>query len=287
MSKMVVIYHKADFDGIFCYQIAKKHFGDDARYIGWDYGDPVPEISANEWVYMMDVSIDELMSHPRLVWIDHHKTAMDKYYAKVNEAHCIDGVAACRLAWQFFLDDDDALPTKQDFIDRKVIEPYAVRLAGEFDVWDKRDPCADMFQYGLKATKLNDDLWERLLRDGYNTEEGIDDVLDAGMVAQIYADNQNADIIKAQGFTVHFEGKCFLALNTARCNSLAFLAGIDPVHDGCLSFNWTGEHWRVSLYGVPDKPELDFSPIAAKYGGGGHRQACGFITDTLPFLNKV
>lgn len=37
--KTVVIYHRADFDGLFCREIARKFLGDQAEYIGWDYGD--------------------------------------------------------------------------------------------------------------------------------------------------------------------------------------------------------------------------------------------------------
>jgi hypothetical protein len=48
-EKTVVIYHRADFDGIFCYQIAKKFLGtENVTYIGWDYSDPEPG-KAHPW----------------------------------------------------------------------------------------------------------------------------------------------------------------------------------------------------------------------------------------------
>lgn len=39
-----VIYHSADFDGIFCREIARKFIGnEDVNYIGWNFGDaPIP-----------------------------------------------------------------------------------------------------------------------------------------------------------------------------------------------------------------------------------------------------
>ena len=60
-------------------------------------------------------------------------------------------------------------------------------------------------------------------------------------------------------------------------------------HDALLKFNWTGLYWDVSLYHAKHRTDLDLSLIAAKYGGGGHRGACGFRIGnlsgpaTLPF----
>jgi hypothetical protein len=63
-----------------------------------------------------------------------------------------------------------------------------------------------------------------------------------------------------------------------------FTAGLKPEHDACLGFNWTGKNWRASLYHAPGKEHHDLSLIAVKHGGGGHRGACGFVADKLPFL---
>ena len=71
------------------------------------------------------------------------------------------------------------------------------------------------------------------------------------------------------------------ALNIARSNSMVFAAAIRPDHDGCLSYYYDGAKWRFSLYSVPGK-EYDFSVIAKKYGGGGHRGASGFTLPALP-----
>jgi len=49
---------------------------------------------------MLDISIPGLMMHQDLIWIDHHKSAMEKW-DNGPEGYRIDGVAACRLAWQW------------------------------------------------------------------------------------------------------------------------------------------------------------------------------------------
>lgn len=291
---IIVIYHRADFDGLFCREIAKKFIGDRADYIGWDYGDLPPVIPAGVCsIYILDLSVPGLMADGRVIWIDHHKSAIETY-GGWRPGYCIDGVAACRLTWQWFAnmpggpESYDQLPQKQAYLDRLVAEPLAVRLAGEYDIWDKRDPRADLFQHGLRSCDLTA-LWPRLLDD---SEGGAGDQLVAELLAHgeglAYAKrHENESIIRSHGFTVQFEGLTFLACNAARYNSHLFTAGLRPEHDGCLGFNTDGKKWRVSLYGVPGKPEIDFSAIAKRYGGGGHKQACGFEVETLPFSKEA
>lgn len=312
----VVIYHKADFDGIFSREIAKLYFKETADYVGWDYGDTLPTIGAYvREIYMIDISIDGMMDDPRLVWIDHHKSAMDKFSPSIHGFR-IDGVAACRLAWQWFFtynngrnplaESDKILPGRQAFVDRKVWEPISVRLAGEYDIWDKRDPRAELFQHGLRSMDIEPH-WAQILSTKNPTISEIEALSDVGQTGMIEPDGtmppaivwqlleqgralqyaktkENDGIAKQFGFTIEFEGLTFLAINAARYNSFLFTAGLKPEHDGCFGFNFDGKQWRVSLYGVPGKLDVDLAKIALKYGGGGHKQACGFKIEKLPFL---
>lgn len=120
MSKTTVVYHRADFDGLFCREIAKK-FLPDAELIGWDYGDPKIPFPNEGTVYVLDLSpecfsnwTESPEGHKRLVWIDHHKTALEKFEVqhKFGAGYRIDGVAACRLAWQWFTHPDSPFNAK-------------------------------------------------------------------------------------------------------------------------------------------------------------------------------
>ena len=278
MKKIFVIYHRADFDGIFCREIARKFLGDQADYVGWDYGDGVPVVPPEvETVYMLDISIAGLMDDPRLIWIDHHKSAIETFNPAIA-GYRIDGVAACRLAWQWFtfVAAGGPLPTKEHYVERLVNEPLAVRLAGEYDIWDKRDPRAELFQHGLRSQPFTEPTWRVLLCDDAEAEVG--GLLERGEAIQYAKTQENAGIITSYGFTVKFEGLTFLACNHARFNSHLFAAGIKPEHEALLGFNYDGQNevWRISLYHAPGHEHHDLSAIAKKYGGGGHRGACGF-----------
>lgn len=310
MNKTTVIYHRADFDGLFCREIARK-FLPEAELIGWDFADDPLQVPKGKF-YVMDLPLDvtfggksgafnmgllEAEQQGDLVWIDHHASAI-KSHSPQTTGYRIDGVAACRLAWQWFtneiankvMSDASYLPEKPAFVSRSVSEPWAVQLAGEYDIWDKRNPDAELFQYGLCSRDLTNErwgdqsIWEVLLSDDSMNRACVRDLLVSGKYLQYAKTEENASIIKDIGFDLKWEGLNFLACNAARYNSHLFTAGLKPEHDACFGFKWTGKDWSVSLYHAPSMEHHDLSLIASKYGGGGHRGACGFRTNKLPFL---
>ena len=303
MNHTLVIFHRSDLDGLCCEAIARKAFGEQGvTYLGWEYNDPVPDLSLYPTVYLLDISlpIEVMKQHAdRLIWIDHHQTAIEALKGTFIRGYRIDGVAACRLAWQWFLKvQRDAmgmvwlLPDKTQFVDRMAVEPYAVQLLGEYDIWDKRNPDTDIFQLGMLAEQSP--RWDLIFQLGRLTEdirgarggpEGafeVERIIDRGRAIQAFTEVQNAKIATERGFDLRWEGLFFRVLNTARSTSLTFKAALRPEHDGCLSYFWNGRKWIFSLYGVPGKGDVDLSVVAAKHGGGGHKQACGGSFTVLP-----
>lgn len=299
-----VIYHSADYDGIFCREIARK-FVPDVELIGWNFGDAILSIPNNPEVttYVMDLPIDKvfglhfenidivdngLLPWSNLVWIDHHKSSIESHPGNIL-GYRIDGVAACRLAWQWFRTGQNKrtnriqLPDKEEYTGRDIEEPLAVRLAGEYDVWDKRDPDADVFQYGLRCQDGDFDWNELLCMHG---TPYVDDLLKGGKWAQAYAQKMDADLVKYKSYRLKWDGLDFLVLNTGRFNSLTFSALDVPEtgHDALMGYMFNGKVWTVSLYHAKHRTDLDLSEIAKKYGGGGHRGACGFTCKTLPWM---
>ena len=316
--KNIVIYHSADYDGILSgeairFWLEKTHHTEGlpvgVQMVGWDYGRPVPEKDDRgvdldyrlaDRIYIVDLSVDELMQRDELfgkiVWIDHHTSAIDKWASTPFEGVRVDGVAACRLCWQYGMHyyfslkgvSSHKLPTKDLYTDRLVDEPLLIRLAGEYDIWDKRDPRADVLQLGLRA--LNKDQFDRLLHmsfTGSQTTRSID-VLDhpisLGNTIQSYVDSSNKSAMK-NSHTVKWRGVRFLVCNGVR-GSLSFKSHVTSDHDALMAWGFDGKQATVSLYGVEHRPDIDLSDIAKAMGGGGHRQACGFrvsLTD-LQFI---
>jgi oligoribonuclease NrnB/cAMP/cGMP phosphodiesterase (DHH superfamily) len=284
---LTIIYHSADYDGLMSgaiMRLAALQTRGPFRTLGWDYGDPVPEVSPDDQLYIVDLAIPELMNHPRLIWIDHHKTSIDLYDRPEIPGYRIDGVAACRLCWQWvYIPDVEDLPTKEQFMAREVSEPWLVRMLGEYDIWDDRDPDARPLQLGLKSEDVKvTDLANHLGRDDLSQVEDIKRWVTAGRTIERYNREINRKTVNERGYRLRFEGLDFIVLNSSRVgdNSIVFedYDGIEEV-DACMLWRFDGDKIVISLYHSPTLKDLDLSTIARVYGGGGHRGACGF---TLP-----
>lgn len=326
MKNIAIIYHDADFDGILSNKVCrhwleKLYPGAQIDSHGWDYGrklpdwpltknDGYPDASSHDWcdydtIYIVDLSVDELMAQvelrDKIVWIDHHKSAIEKWDQcgdLVNgnkfEGYRIDGVAACRLCWQWFVTnnvDNGPLPVKEAFENRRVSEPELIRLAGEYDVWDHRDPDAKALQFGLRGLRKTD--FDLLIYQQFNNDGSEFDrsracaelfhAIQSGKVIKAYTDKVSAEYANQFAYPVDFEGLTFCALNGSGRNSDA----VQPaamVHDARLSWRLTPTGVAVSLYHALGHEHHDLSVIAKKHGGGGHRGACGFRCTLEQFM---
>lgn len=278
-------------DGIMCREIAKK-FLPGAELIGWNFGDPKIPFPSEGSVYVLDLSPDvfagglAISEIVRLTWIDHHISSILKW-GDMIPGYRIDGVAACRLAWQWFMRPlSNELPALEDYRDGALNEPLAVELAGRYDIWDHRDPDVEVFHFGLESIKLEDEHWNLLLND-YHSEQAqvlINSLLANGRIIQAYKNAGDAILMK-RSYMVVFNGLNLLTLNSALGNSLTFKPKDVPEtgHDALCLIYYTGKVFKVSLYHAAHRKDLDLSVIATKYGGGGHKGACGFEMETYPF----
>jgi hypothetical protein len=319
MQHIAIVYHKADFDGQLSNKACRYHLqhlypGAVLHSFGWDFGLPLPLVGCSSvpflpraWsdfdqIYIVDLAVDALMRRDdlrsKIVWIDHHKSSIEQWDAG-TAAHLLDsatnpfagyrldGVAACRLCWQFFLHPRatthslvTTFPRKDCYVARTVTEPRILRLAGEYDVWDHRDPDAKALQFGLKS--LTAGAYASLIAGQFRGESFSDEWLSAciemGYTLKNFSDKQNAEYAATYSRSLHWEGLCFCCLNTGqRGNSDLFTDGIKPEHQACFGWRHVGDKVMVSLYHVPGNEHLDLSSIATRYGGGGHRGASGFL----------
>jgi hypothetical protein len=194
----------------------------------------------------------------------------------------IDGVAACRLAWQWFTLEPSILPEKHQFDNRKVGEPFALTLVGEYDVWNHKGDGDIEFQFGLDAQGDRQDYSTLLSHEG---NRFVPEILQAGRSAMACYAKRDADILRERSFIINWEGYKFLGITSTRCNSNTFAAKDVPEtgHDALMAFYWNGKVWMFSLYHAAHRKDIDLSLIASKYGGGGHKGACGFRLNKFPF----
>lgn len=279
---MKCFYHSADLDGHCAGAIIKYRFPQ-CEMIGINYGDVFSweRIEPDETVVMVDFSLpiedmERLNGMCTLVWIDHHKSAIETARARCflasGEQVLVIGEAGCELAWRWCFGTEPC---------------RAVFLLGRYDVWDHHNhPGALEFQYGMRnlddTCPRNQGLWHELFNDKPSPDSLVQTITQDGGLLLSYEERQNAKYVRSCAFEVDLDGLRCIAVNKGLTNSLVFKSVYDPEkHDVMLSFVRRPGKWTVSVYS--DKPEVDASAICKARGGGGHRGAAGFQCDVLPF----
>lgn len=275
---MICFYHKSDFDGICSAAIVKSVYPDIELY-PIDHSDTLP-ISVidkhKDLIIVVDFSFDMgtmITMHNTamdFIWIDHHKSAIDKYLEIPENFDGLReiGQAACELTWQYFYEED---------------MPTAVKLLGRYDVWQLTEiPNILEFQQGLKRYTFNphDDIWQSLLWDDSNV---ITEIISHGKVILDYQRMENKKTMLSYAIRKKFEGYNCLIANTTVRNSQLFDGYEEHFNDIdiFIVYSFTNKgNWVVSLYSNND--DVDVSKIATKYGGGGHMGAAGFTYKSSP-----
>jgi len=277
---MKCFYHKSDFDGICSGAIIKK-FNKDCEMIGVDYKDEVDfsSIAPNETVFVVDFcfTVDEmikLQEESELVWIDHHKTSMDKMLPFSEDAKIFGireiGLGACALVWRWFNRESEDIPT-------------GVRLLAEYDVWDHSDPMTLPFQYGFRSyddTSCTSPIWTNMFTyvDRESSFYFVDATCSIGNTIVRYETQQNAMYAKGMAFEITMGKVRAVVINKAYANSKIFDTVFDPEkHDVMVLFGVKPGRCKYSVFSP--KGGFDVSEIAKLYGGGGHANAAGFYTE--------
>ena len=264
-------------------------------FIEMSYEKPFPmnTINPNEQIYIVDYSIypDEMRELLKITtditWIDHHKTAIEKYdgFEYYIRGLRYDGIAACMLTYCYLNH-----MTRCGFGDIKPFDismtkdaPMFTKLIADWDVWK--------FDYGDDTRKFitafnsydfcpESKEWGKFFYTGFCNDPTFEtELLEEGAAMIKYRDGWAKSYLERFGFETVFEGlKCF-AVNLSNCNSEYFKSLPEGKYDTFMSFAFNGEKWTVSMYSTTH----DISGICKKHGGGGHAKAAGFTCVELPF----
>ncbi len=266
-------YHSSDLDGQCSGAIVRREAPDCVLY-PINYGDVFPweDSQLEDMVFMVDFCLApfrdmiKLRDMCHLVWIDHHKTAIQDYH---NHQVAIPGltrtgIGACALTWEVLYGHPI---------------PYSVRLLAEYDVWNHSDPNTLPFQWGMRLENTdpeNQSFWEKIFKD-----EHLEEIIERGKTVLRYVEQYNEKYIKATWFPAELDGLRVMVVNKGLTNSQLWDSIWDPVHfDAMMSFCYYRDKWTVSLY--TDKMGFDVSAVAKARGGGGHKQAAGFQCECSP-----
>jgi len=279
-----IIFHHNDADGRCAAFII-------ARWIKWgvhiskvvfvemDYKDPVPVeiIEPEDWVAIVDFSFKpDVMAKihkitSSVTWCDHHVTAKDYGYEGLPGVRdfSVKGKCGAECAWSYSFG--------------KLLYPPALRLLGDYDSWRLEEPQESLpFYEGLKLEETDPacelSIWPKLLFDE-DKECYTAKITDNGRIAMRYRDNYCAKMSKGYGFETSIHGHKAFALNVYAMGNAGVPMEIRKNYPITIAYIHDGSVFTVSLY----SEGVDVSEIAKVEGGGGHKEAAGFVCHNLPF----
>lgn len=271
-----VWFHAGCSDGFCAAVIASLKFGNKVAvtYTPVKYGEPHPEIQPDDEVYILDFSyprnvLIELKGKVKnLLVLDHHKTA---------QADC-EGLDFCK----FDMSKSGAMLTWEYFNPGQPV-PLVVRLVQDRDLWTKKLPDCDAAYEGLRMLGTFDDVvtwvgWKQCLIDLSFLRAQI------GKGRAIVEYNQLQVKLLAKNLKMgKIGGHLVPVVNATNCISELgnYLCEKYPEFPFVAIYRDSREKRIWSLRSVGD---FDVSVVAKMTsGGGGHRNASGFVTD-LSFI---
>lgn len=266
-NKIVCIYHN-DNDGITAAGIVNLEFSN-VKFIPMDYGwdFDMNEIKDKTCI-VVDFSFPNMQeikdNCKSLIWIDHHKTAMENNPEIWNDKDVL-GIrnltkAGCELTWEYLMPKNAKIPN-------------VVKWVGDYDTWTFKYDETKAFgaSFGVEIKTPNAVDLKQLLT-GVSAQVIEDDLIEKGEILLKAQIDRVKESFK-QGRKIKFH-----SLNGFICNS-----NVDDSNLGnyiCKQGYDVGIVWsvdkdliRVSLRSIG---ETDVSIIAKKHGGGGHKNAAGF-----------
>lgn len=259
----------------------------DDGMISIDYTDEFPFdiIKPNEQVWIVDFSISpddmrRLISITNdITWIDHHKTAIEKYKDFEFQLRGVryDGFAGCELTYAYI----HHMTARGDGVIKNFNEnmlkdaPMFTKFVGDWDLWKfKYGDDTKFFKSGIESydTSPSSSTW-------INVELDYKKYIEIGKTIERFKSNHYKEMVRDFSFEVQFEGYNCIACNAGKVSKMLF-DSCSKQYDIYIPFVFNGNIYRVSLY---SRDDIDVSEIAKKYGGGGHKNASGFECKKLPF----
>ena len=273
MNTVAVLFHGPSCnDGFTAAWAAWTVMGDNADYIPVNYGDKVPDVSSYTDLYIVDFSYPaatllELAVGRRVVVLDHHRTAEQdlKDLNLPNEGMIKFDMnkSGAVLAWEFF-HPKIALPKISEYVQDR-------------DLWQWKLSHSKEVSAALDLTERTFAGWSEF------NQQLLDD------------DGYNNIIVTGSAILKFINQKVDLACKKAR---LGVLAGHEvPIVNSAIWQSEIGEKLCGNypfaavfyintdgkyVYSLRSRSEFDVSAVAKNFpGGGGHKNAAGFVTDRL------
>lgn len=261
-----ILYHAECEDGFGAAWAAWLVLGAQAVYIPVTHGEPVPEIGDGARVAIVDFSyprqtiLDLRDRCAGLVVLDHHITAQQELagldFAVFDMERC-----GARLAWGYW-HDGKPVPALIDYVEDK-------------DLWKFELPNSKEVSVALHSYPRDFELWSRLNVETLKIE-GI-------ALLRLQERMVDAACRRARWGSINGSSVPIVNATEFRSEIANRLCRLHPEARFAAAYYDNQEGQRAwSLRSVGD---FDVARVAREHGGGGHRNAAGFI-EVIPALRE-
>jgi uncharacterized protein len=257
--KPIVFYHGNCYDGFGAAFSAWKKFGSNAVYHPCVYGTPIADVPQGSRVFMIDFSLprEEMLALKEkcdtLIVLDHHKTAEENLKG-LDFAIFDMNKSGAMLAWEYFHPGTEVPPLIKYIQDR--------------DLWRHELTFSAEVHAALSSYPMDFDTWDKL---------NVIDLIEGGKTLLRYRDVLIKMICDKSGMMEIQGYPCMVVNSTSHWSEVGnHLANKNPTEFkfGASFYVDSDGSQKWSLRSIGD---FDVSSIARCYGGGGHKNAAGFV----------
>lgn len=267
MKNTVVLYHNNCLDGFGAAWTAWKKFGSKADYIPVNHQEPPPEGLTEKRIYLLDFASysanilkDLIVANKQVTAIDHHADRAE--VIQMTHDYRYDPThSGAVLTWQYFHPG-------------KPIPQLLLHLE-DYDLWRFNLPHTKEIIKALNLIPQDFNKWNMIARDMQKTRSRKK-YLEAGRILKQFEEQEIRRMIDDRAEPVIFEGHRTLAVNSPLfIDELgsALAKKMPPI--GIVWYQKKGKR----KFSLRSDGTVNVSPLAKKFGGGGHPAASGF---TLP-----
>ncbi|MBE9128253.1 MULTISPECIES: DHH family phosphoesterase [unclassified Coleofasciculus] len=276
-SKIYILYHANCYDGFGAAWAAWKALNNQADYIPVKHGEPPPQLEPGSTVYILDFSYNRFTLEKmgkqvqQVTVLDHHKTAQEAlavFESKNLETFLLNKNA---VRATFDMEKSGAILSWEYFHSQTVPPPEFLLYIQDRDLWQFKLEDSREVTSALRAYPLEFQVWDELAN-----AEGITTLRTEGKII-LKLTNQIVERICKQVQWREIGGYRIPCVNaTVFCsevgNRLCQLYPDAPFSAYYLDGKNGKRHWGLRSVG-----DFDVSAIAKQYGGGGHKNAAGFV----------
>ena len=261
-----ILYHADCPDGFTAAYATWKHFGAKATYLPVQHNQPIPELKPNASVYLVDfcypkdILLKIVENAENVQVLDHHVSAQ-KDLADINLT------AYPTLKILFDMHKSGAVLAWEHFHVGKPL-PDFFSYVQDKDLWQFKLPLSKEFSAALRCHEMRFDVWDKLIP---KTQE----LCTEGIILMRYQ-TQLVNKLCNNMFLTEVGGYQVPTVNSGVLQSEIgnLLCMQNPESKfSIVYFQAEGK----SMYSLRSIGDFDVSLIAKQFGGGGHKNAAGFV----------